>query len=362
MSKSSWRARGARWAWSVHHWAGLLTGLAFFLTAASGFCLLFTDKANLMGRPPVLVGPQWASLAPALATVAERHPDYALTSVRLTEDPSLAWLVFLRHPQTQDRLVADLDPYTGQLLGVRDYDKTAFRVLLTLHYTYFAGTPGKILSTVVGLALLLLAGSGLWLYRGALKDLFRWRIQKSTSCRTGLLWLHKWTGLWTLVFACLWGITGLTFMWHILPDAFAPRQSRFVSSDPQALRALPNTADMLQKAQQALPGGVPYTLTPLSRGVNPGPSVRLLFRDNWPWEQFGEVRFDREGRIQKVVTPGSGGWPSRWDAAVTALHFGFFGRTPTLILYAVAGAVMIFLPLSGYLLWLARRRRPSLSP
>jgi len=343
---------------AVHKWAGLVTGALFFLTAASGFVLLFAEDANLRAQPRVRVGPVYAHLGPTLAEVAAAHPGYALSFVRLSPEPDLAWAALLRHPQTDDRIVADLDPYTGKVIAYRDYDSTAFRILFDLHYTYFAGPAGKVASTAVSLALIVLSITGLWIYRGAIRDVFRWRARRASSGRAALTWLHKWTGLWALGLALVWGVTGFVFMLSILPAAFGPSKRRFVPADPSSLRALPDTAALFARAREALPGGEIGTFFPGASGGSVGaPRVRVFFRQNWPWEKFGEVRFAPSGEIASVVRPESAPAGVKFNTAIVALHFGFMGHRATHVVYALGGLIMIFLPASGCAMWWLKHRR-----
>lgn len=349
-------------AYSVHKWAGLLTGALFLVTALTGFILLFTEDADLFRRPKVAVGASYADLGPALVEAVDSHPGYALTAVRLPTQPDLAWLGFLRNPQDGQRVLVDLDPYSGKVLGYRDYDSVLFRILLDLHYTYYAGTWGKVASSLVALCLVVLSLTGFWIYRGAIADLFRWRLRRGLSARGTLIWLHKWTGLWTLALSLIWGSTGVVFMISILPASFAKPGARLPEPGSAALRSLPDTSQLMSKAQAAFPEGLLISFVPVSRNGTGGPSCRVLLRQNWPWEKFGEVHFAPDGTVERVVQPKQASFAVKFNSAVGALHFGFLGSRWAWFVYVLGGLVMIFLPLSGYALWwLGRRARRTSS-
>lgn len=304
--------RAWRIAFSIHHWAGLLTGVLFFITAVTGFALGFTEEFNLRRHPPLpsatVAADAIAPLGPMLATAVERHPGYAVASVRPGKSADLAWIVFLRHPETDHRIVVDFDPRTGAILGERDFADTPFRFLLDLHYTYFAGTIGKLASTVVSVVLVLLA------------------------------------------------VTGFVLMLTILPLTFAPAKRGLSAADSRQLRQLADTSAMQRLAVSRIPEGEVFSVTPPAPG---GKTVRFLFllRHEWPWNKRAEAVFGAStGALQRVILPHEQPAAQRFDFAVHALHYGFYGSRWTLILYALGGLAVSFLPVSGYLIWWLKRR------
>lgn len=340
--------------YAVHRWAGIVTGALLFVMAATGFALLFTDVANLRGHRPITPGAELTPLAPTLAQAATAHPAYALTNVLLPRRPDQAWIILLRHPQTDDRIMADIDPYSGALLGYRDFDRTAFRVLLDLHYTLFAGKIGKLLTTVMGLTLVLLALTGLWLYRGAIRSLFRLPSRREWR-RGAVVWLHKWTGLWALAFCLLWGVTGFIQMLTILPTTFS-RTPRFTPTPATELASLADTAAMIARVHTAVPGAEILSFAPPRPGRT---EVRfnLLRREAWPWNKHIQAVVDaRNGELVRVTFPADAKPLDRFNATVHALHFGFQSPNRTLALYVLGALLVVSLPLTGAAIWWLRGR------
>lgn len=351
------------WVLCAHRWAGVLTGLFLTVTAGTGLVLLWTDELNLRARPAVAT---WEALGPverALPEIAAALPGYALTSVRADPDPRRAWTVFLRHPETDRRVAAELDPGTGRVLGLPDYHGTPFRWLLDLHYMYGAKAAGQVLATLTAAALVFLAVSGVILYCPHPRELFRWRFDPRRPL-AGAVWLHKWAGLWALALAFVWGTTALLLMASILPNTFAAAPDRFVAADPAQLARLAPFAPMVAEARRQFPEAELLNLVPPRADVVEDTAVTrvvLLFRDAAPWDKFGELRFGAfDGVLREVTPPHARSFEQRLDAAVATLHYGNLGRPVWQWLYLAGGLFLLSLPLSGYVIWLGKRRaRPA---
>ncbi len=345
---------------AVHRWAGLVTGLVLLVMAGTGGALLFMDAANWRGHRPVSPQGIGVSLAPALAQAAAAHPDHAVTNVLLPRSADRAWIILLRHPATDDRIIADVDPYSGALLGFRDFDRTPFRVLLDLHYTLFAGAAGKIVTTVMGVVLVVLALTGLWIYRGAIRGLFHLPGRRSWR-QGGVIWLHKWTGLWALAFCLLWGVTGVLQMLTILPATFS-RTARFTVVPAAELAALADTAAMVSRVKAAVPDAEIVSFAPPRPGRAEVRFV-LLRREAWPWNKRIDVIADaRTGALTRLTLPADAKPVDRFNATVHALHFGFQSPTRTLALYVLGALLVVSLPVTGAAIWWLRQARTKSKP
>lgn len=351
------KGRKALYVMRLHRWLGMATGLFLLVSVSTGILLIFTEDINLRAHAPRSVASDhdMVSIGPALAEAANALPGYSLTSVRIPTDAALGWIAFFRHPATDERQVADIDPSSGRLIGVRPYGSSLFRILLDLHYHYLAGTPGKWMALLVAIGLLVLAASGVWLQRPRLRWMLRWPWRRRRARLAALSQLHRWAGLWSFLMALLWGGTALLLLATILqPSLPGGSRKERLPTDPGLLSAWPQTGELLARAGAELPGGTPWSLAPLA-GPSGGVSVRLLFRDNWPWEKFGEVRFSAEGAWQRTIAPHQAEPKAKYLSAITALHFGFLGHRLTQLAYAGGGLLLLVLPLTGLLLRLQRR-------
>lgn len=337
-----------------------MTGLFITVTAGTGLVLQWTEELNLRARPEVEPWREVGPLEAALPGLAAAHPGYALTSIRAEDHPRRAWTVFLRHPETDARVAAEIDPGTGRLLGTPDYHRTPFRQLLDLHYMYGMKAAGQVAATLAAAALVFLAVSGLVLYTPPPREWFRWRFSPRRPL-AGALWLHRWAGAWACALAILWGLTALVLMASILPQTLAPDPERFMAADPAQLARLAPFAPMVAEAQARFPEAELRNILPPRPGVSPEEAetrLLLLFRSALPWNKFGEVRFGAfAGEVRAVVPPEQRTASQRLDAAVASLHYGNLGARGWQVAWTVGGLLLLSQPLTGYVLWVGRRRR-----
>lgn len=348
--------------YALHTWAGVATGALFLVIALTGTLLIFLGELNLRGHRPIPAGAPLTHYAPALADLLTRHPGSTLLAIYVPVEAAdrKTWQVFLRKsPADETRIVADLDPTTGRIVAERDFDATAFRFVLKLHYSFLAGTVGEIVAWLVSVALVVLSLSGFWIYRGAIRDLFRWRVRREASLRGNTAWLHKWTGLWALALAVVWGVTGFIYMLVIVPRAFQAAPASPLSTDVSVVRGLADLPRLHTAAQASFPGRPLAGVRLIARPGAPAQlQFRFLFRDGWPWNKFGLVTADAAtGAIARVDQPHELPVRDRFFAAVATLHFGFLGGRWMQVMWGLGGLVMIFLPVSGYVMWALKRRR-----
>lgn len=116
-----------------------------------------------------------------------------------------------------------VQPETGKVLvTVERTDQRLVHVLLELHYMLLAGTTGKVLVLLGGIALFALSISGFILYRKSIAKvlLFRQRVSFSSS-RALFSSLHRVVGVWSLAFNLLICVTGSWIAFTIVQSAFS---------------------------------------------------------------------------------------------------------------------------------------------
>ncbi len=358
-----------KYLWNLHRWLGLCLGALFAVTAATGVVLIWSDALNLAGHRALPDAPPRAPLAPynaALADWVETHPGSRIQAIVLpaASDVPRAWHVFLRPtPEAQESIIGELDPAAPAIVGEKLPTATWKRWLVRLHYEYLGGTAGAVLGWIVSTGLVLLAVTGFWIYRNVWREL--WRRPRRQRPRGTLAWLHRWLGAWALVLALIWGVTGFIYMQSIVPGRFAARANP-PPTDPQALRRL-TTLPALHARAQALAGDGELTSLNFVSPRNPGAPADVRFRfhhrERWFWEKISTITLAGDtGDVRSHRRPGEGTPRERMFAIVSALHFGSEGGLPQQLLWTAGGLVMLFLPLSGYALWLWRRRTTTRTP
>lgn len=354
-----------RTLWQLHRWLGIGTGMLLFVVALTGVVLIWSHELNLRGHHPLpeqATNEVSAALPAALADFVEAHPACRLGAIILPRRATAAraWQVYLRPADGGASIVGEFDPSRAALLATHGSDAGWRRLLVNIHYKFLLGTPGAYLCGVVALVLVLLSLSGLLFYRAVWRELFRWR--PGRTLRTGTGWLHRWLGAWSLLLALIWGITGVLYIWMLFPGrpARGPREAAPVP--PAALRQVRDLPALFSAAHSALPGGEVVSVRFLAdQERQPLVTLRTLHRDRWFWEKIGTVTLDgRTAEIRSLREPGTGTPRERLLAIMAALHFGSQGGRLQQLVWTAGGLVLCFLPLSGYALWLWRRRHAAL--
>lgn len=181
----AWRSSGTRVAFDLHRCTGLLLGAVLLLATLTGATLVYLnyvrDLVGLVSRvEPIPVLPfrtQAATQEPLgldtlLAHVLASHPGQQLAELRLSERGLTGVQVHLRAAGDVHRLgdtIVWLHPYTGETLAERSSRRRSageqlMHWLQPLHVGSAFGTPGLVLMCAGGLAPLLLAGTGWWLW------------------------------------------------------------------------------------------------------------------------------------------------------------------------------------------------------
>ena len=179
-----WDAAPVRVWLDLHKVAGVLACAFLLMIAATGSALALYDVVT----EPLLVrltgagarqaaplsspGQQPAPLEPMLRQAAALFPQGRVTRISLPTRPEGAVMVRVRQPaeaHQYGRTFVWFDQYSGRVLRTDDIFRAnlATRIqswLYPLHTGFYGGLGTRLLQVMLGLALALLAGSGVWLW------------------------------------------------------------------------------------------------------------------------------------------------------------------------------------------------------
>ncbi|HTI70432.1 MAG TPA: PepSY-associated TM helix domain-containing protein [Candidatus Limnocylindria bacterium] len=346
--------------WQFHSWMGLIAGIGLLVIGLTGSLLVFHEELEEVTEPGLFLArePSGSRLPfdVLLADVEKGLPDYEILSWSFGSGPDGAdWVYVVQHGHGE-RLLVTLHPYTGAILGgPLDGRHTVTGRIMELHYTFFAGSVGTIVVGVFAVLLCLLGVSGVWIYREFWSNFvrLRWRASRQIFFSD----LHKAVGIASVVFHLILGFTGA--YWNI-PSGI--QQFRFGGGKPPPLtgRHWSRTISLdavLARSPQEVPGFRP---TFISFPAAPGASLRI----------FGHVgnSFRSEFGSVIVVDPQTGATQSTrdirklglWEQFLDTfrpLHYGTFGGVLVKILWCVGGLTPGVLAVTGFVMWLGRRKR-----
>jgi len=206
---------------TLHLWLGLASGLLVFIIAITGSLYAFQEEITGLGKYHYVLEQKADFMLPTqLGKVAEKAlPGKELNSLKYTGKVNSAEAIFYGYNPTYYFIVY-LNPYTGEVLKVKNMEKDFFRFIMQGHYYLWLppaiGHPLVACATLV-FVIILLTGLVIWIpkNRKALKNRVWFRWKKGTKWPRINFDLHVVGGLYVTVFALIFAVTGLVwgFQW-----------------------------------------------------------------------------------------------------------------------------------------------------
>jgi uncharacterized iron-regulated membrane protein len=345
--------------WRVHRWLGLGFGALLVLLSASGSLLVVHHELEHWLERDLHVAPRRSDTptkVPALTDLAHSVASLAPAGYRLFRVTPAADSVgthrfTFRASDAPVRWVAFVEPATGRTLWSGPEKSLLTPWLLGLHMQLHAGRTGYYVTGLCGLALALLALTGLYIHRDRLAQLWRHPFRLRLGWRVALADLHKWIGIFTLYFPVILGITGALYCLSILTAATPPPPTQ--PFNPASLAPL---EPMLDMARQTFPGSEIFRAQ-IPAQVGGGVSLLILHRDAVPWQKFSRVEFDAAtGALRSVRAASDAPAGAQFRSMLAPLHFGLYGAAWVKWAYFIGGLTPAALAISGTVLWWVRRR------
>jgi uncharacterized iron-regulated membrane protein len=355
----------------LHRYIGLVVGIILIVIGLTGSLLVFQEEIDhfLVERQFGQVVPrqQRASIETIINTVKTTYSDrsdFKLFSIDTLPQNS-TYTVQLR--STDDRRTeVFVDPYSGKILGDRQWEKTLIGITFKLHYALLAGRTGEIIVGIIALLLLVLSITGIVLWPGLRKLRSGFKIKWQAHPKRVNFDIHKVAGIVTAVFLALVAFTG--FCWNfydlakpaIYTVTLSPHPPEPVSQ-PIAGQSTLGLTEILKTADAALPRGVTTYIT------LPGkPEAAFIVYKKQPQElnKYGDSAIYLDQYNGKILWLQNGLEPSLGDRVLnsfTPLHYGTFWGLPSRILYLFVGLAPLILSITGYVMWWYRYRRKSIN-
>ncbi len=361
---------------TLHSWAGIVTGLLMFIVCFSGAVVVFKNEIDLWANPSLAQLPRSqkpASLDTVLAQLHTRYPGATVETIALPDAVNPSYFAFVREhgAPANIRTKVALRSDTGTVVG--PVDSQLGQYLRMLHVFLFFG-PRWIVG-FLGVAMLVLIATGIVIHRKILAELFtqRW----GRSLRVVMSDLHKCVGIWGLGFHILIAGTGAwmglaplfeqSFKYVTTPTPQATTDSAAATSRKAAAAAPAPTVslDVLYAAAQQAAPGLQARYASLQRWGTASASV--AFTGSLQGHLLSTARVEANavtGAITRVHDPRTQGFWSQFNGLMEPLHFGDFGGLTLKWLYFVLGMTPAFLSISGTVIWLDSRqqRRRTVEP
>jgi sulfite reductase (NADPH) flavoprotein alpha-component len=363
--------------WTQAHWiVGITAGVVLAFVGVTGAILAFEHAAlewlNADRKQVPVRSHAPLALPEVVSRIRARNPDSRIERITVSSEPGEAWQI------RGGGETLHVDPYTAEVTGTGERGAEFFRTTMQLHRWLVAGDFGDrdIGRQIVGastLLLVMLAISGIYLRwpRGRARSWRAWfTFNPALKGRTFLWHLHAVAGTIVLPLYLVMGLTGLHWSYDWYRDALYAMTGAERSQRPGE-GGRPEGAELgrgeLERAwatfvSEAGAGGFGVATVSLPRKSGAPVTIRYLARDpshDHAYSQFAVdpatgavLRHDRHA----AKAPGA-----KLMSAIEPLHTGSYFGTTGLILFGLASVAMPLFAVTGWMMYLLRRRRARLA-
>lgn len=387
---------------AIHRWLSLIVGVGLLAITTSGVPLLWGAelfRANNSGLYQPTMSGDPLTAGEALAVVKEAHPEFKPGGV-INDDGM--YLV----SDSRLNLIYGVDPGSGRITGSGHYYGGFQGFMENLHafglsspaypgYVPFMAetipsfgiaqlegmTLGKAMVGILGLALVFLAVSGIFLWWPGIKHLasgfrVRWA-EKGSYVRDRDL--HKVAGMVAIPFLLMWGVTGAAAQFPFVQQglmAISGGQTDsanikrlnwdFASEVPDSPGKKEIGLDAAAKAALATVAG---TISNHTLPDPDDPASAYLFEISQPsGDPYSETMLAGNGWVYvdkynpehvKIVWDGHGATAQNnfYEQVVYPSHFGWYVNSWWRTIWAIFGLAPLLLAVTGVLTWLTRTRK-----
>ncbi|MFO7257183.1 MAG: PepSY-associated TM helix domain-containing protein [Bacteroidota bacterium] len=363
----------------IHLWLGLASGPVVFVVAITGCLYAFQKEIQDWTQPFRFVERQSAPFLPpsVLKDVAEKElPNRHIHAVQYLGPDRAAQVIFY-NPDPEYYYLVYVNPYTAEVLAVKDMARDFFAIVLDGHFYLWLpphiGQP-LIASATLVFVVMLISGIVMWWPRKKKHMRQRFSIRWSAKWKRINYDLHNVLGFYAWAVAILLACTGLVwgFQWWAngLYQAAGGEKS-LIYSEPASdtTQVYPANAPAIDKVfaimQQEYPNArtievhIPVTAaSPVSANANPD--------DETYWQL--DYRYYDQYTLQELPVDHIYG---RYDEASVAdkllrmnydIHTGAILGLPGKFLVFFASLLCASLPITGFMIWWGRKNKKKRSP
>jgi len=356
----------------IHRYLGLVVGLIVIVVGLTGTLLVFQHEIDRwiiqqqFGR--VIPQQERVSLEVGINNVKKAYadrPEFKISGVN-TLPKNNSYIVRLA-ALDEKRTEVFVDPYTGKILGSRQWESSIIGIIFKLHYQLLAGHNGQIVVGIAALFMLILSITGIALWSGWRKLISGFKIKWNAHPKRVNYDVHKVAGIIAAVFLGLISFTG--FCWNFYEYAQPAIYAVTLSPKPPepvskliAGKSTLGIAEIIQKAETALPGA---ETTYISFPSEPKGAFTFYMKQPQETSEYGNSAVYLDQYSGKVLYVQDGLKPSLGDRVLNSfspLHYGTFGGLPTRIFYLFVGLAPLILSVTGFVMWWYRRRTKTQRP
>ncbi|MEH3113418.1 PepSY-associated TM helix domain-containing protein [Pedobacter terrae] len=350
----------------LHLWLGLIAGLILMVVAVSGCLLSFEDELELVFfKDRHFVRPAQVRLSTdSLFNIANSiYPGKKVSKLILEAEPELS--AEARVGKGPEMKVIYINPYNGAILYKGLFQKQFFRTVRNLHRYLLLNQTGKAVTGISCCICLFLTISGIIIWWPANKKAVNQRFKIKWKAKSKRLnWdLHAVTGFYLSFFLILITLTGLamSYDWvenliYKLADGKVQKEllpknlARSKKADPGVLQKMEDSMNKLYPN----PGRLNFNIPPKGGQAIMGQKES----EQLPPGCTNAAYFDsKTGQLIKQQPFATVSFGTKIKKYVLPIHAGSIYGLGTKILAFVVSLFTASLPITGFLIWLGKRKK-----
>ncbi|OQP58560.1 PepSY-associated TM helix domain-containing protein [Niastella populi] len=362
----------------VHLWLGFTSGIIVFVIAVTGCLYAFQAEISELTQSSYRkVAPQQAPflLPSQMKAIAEKQlPGKHLHSVQYGLKDRAAVATFYSFTP-QYYYTVYINPYSGEVLKVKNMDRDFFRIVLMGHYYLWlpeaVGQQVAIYSTII-FVVMMISGLILWWPRNKAAAKQRFSIKWSAAWRRKNYDLHNVLGFYMTWVAIILAITGLVFGWQLLANAIyktagGKKSLTYVEPLSDTTKITIATAGPVDKLWQQMQQEHKDAETiEMHFGAEAKSSLEVAINTDADTYWKSDYRFFDQYTMKELPVDHIYG---RFKDAKGAdkllrmnydIHTGAILGLPGKILAFFASLIAASLPITGFMIWWGRRKKKPL--
>jgi uncharacterized iron-regulated membrane protein len=361
----------------LHLWLGLSSGLVVFIISVTGCLYAFKTEIEDLTQPYRYVQTEARpTLVPsAMKAIGNRIlPGKNLHSVTYRKNGRAAILTFY-HDQPAYYYLAFVNPYSGEVLAVRDMSRDFFYQVLQGHYyLWLPPTVGQPIAATATLlfVVMLISGLILWWPKNKAARQQRFSVKWQAPWRRRNYDLHAVAGFYVTGIAALLALTGLVwgFQWFARSVYWASSGGKSLPAYYEPASVLPSETDpartpvidqlwfqtnVSRPADEVVEVHFPETAT-ASIAITTNPDAATFWQNDTRY-------YDQYSRKELPVSHVFG----RFDTSTSVankiarlnydVHVGAIMGLPGKVIAFLASLISASLPVTGFLIWWGRRKK-----
>ena len=348
---------------NLHSFTGLFAGLFILVLSLSGSILIFRDSIDSLQQPVIFttkIAKKKITVDSCYKIIQSKYPYAVISSCAVAENELQPFSFSVYDSSYQNGakyLQVFLHPQTGTVLttrgGSEDMQHNFMSWLASFHNSFYAGKTGEWLLGFFAIIFALSLITGVILYRKNIIAvlLFRRTVWKKNN-------LHQLIGTWALLFNLMMAVTGFWMQRYVFKKEFY-QSSNWVNTikpSPDLFFNFDSAYNNLQKQYPAFTGYVIYFAqsTKGKTAVYGSNKTNAYIHS----QKFADViALDSSGAIASTRFINEISADDRYDIINSQLHMGKYGGAGVKIIYAFFGLSSALLSITGFLLWVKRRRK-----